>query len=235
MQEYEEVAKMDQVERLMQRPLLYNNIDGVGELGLGCMFLGSALLQWLPIRDIWWHRYGSFVGFLLLITAIHYGIQSIKTSITFPRTGFVAYRKRETVWRPMILGAGVSALIAAGLYFVTRSYWDIDGSHWAMTMPAILLGLVFAAGYAYGIARAVRWKLGVAAAMAICSVEIVMLPMGAIRAMTGNTSAAVTAHEWIFGALLLTFVINGVFLLISGSVSLVLYLRHTQPAAETAE
>ncbi len=235
MQGRAEVTKMDQVERLMKRPILYNNIDGVGEFGLGFMFLGSALLQWLPIHASWWHRYGSGLCFLLLVCMIHFGINAIKTRITFPRTGFVEYRKRETVWRPMILGAGVSALIAAGLYLVARSHWDIDGSHWGMAMPAALIGLVFAACYAFGLARAVPWKLGVAAAMMICSIEIALLPTGAIRAMVGNTSDAVTAHEWIFGALLLTFAINGVFLLISGGVSFLLYVRHTQPAAETAE
>ena len=82
MQEREDVTKADQVERLMKRPLLYNNVDGVGELGLGVMFLVSALLEWLPIHASWWHRYGSCLGFLLLIVAIHYGVKAIKTHIT---------------------------------------------------------------------------------------------------------------------------------------------------------
>ena len=226
---------MDQIEMLVQRPLLYNNIDGVGELGLGFMFLGSALLQWLPIDASWWHRYGSLLGFLLLITAIHHGVKAIKTHITYPRTGFVEYQKRDAVWRPMILGAGVSALIAVGLAFAARSHRDFGGSHWGLATPAALYGLVLAVGYAWKIASTVRWKWAVAAAMAISSVAIAMIPEGVIGAAVGRRSAAVTTHEWIFGALLLTFAFYGAILLISGGISFVLYLRHTQPAAETEE
>jgi hypothetical protein len=54
-----EEKKMDQVERLMQRPKLYNNIDGVGELGMGFMLLCFALLEWLQINSpasAIWHR-----------------------------------------------------------------------------------------------------------------------------------------------------------------------------------
>jgi len=235
MQGRAEVTKMDQVERLMKRPILYNNIDGVGEFGLGFMFLGSALLQWLPIHASWWHRYGSFLGFLMLIAAIHYGVKAIKTRITYPRTGFVEYRKRETVWRPMILGAGVSILIGIGLVLAARTHSGIGHSHWGLTTPVALAGLVIANSYAYGIARSVLWKWAVPVAMAICSVAIVMLPESAIRAMVENTSVAVTAHEWIFGALQLTFALYGAILLISGTISFGLYLRHSQPTAETAE
>lgn len=39
------------------RPLAYNNIDGVGELGMGVMLLGYALLGWLqlhsPNNSVW--------------------------------------------------------------------------------------------------------------------------------------------------------------------------------------
>jgi len=226
---------MDQVERMMQRPKLYYNIDGVGELGLGVMFLGSALLQWLPIHASWWHRYGSFLSFLLLITVIHHASKAIKTHITYPRTGFVEYPKRDAVWRPMILGAGVSVLIGLGLVLAARTHPGIVRSHWGMTTPVALAGLVIANSYAYGVARSVLWKWAVPVAMAICSVAIVMLPESAIRAMVGNTSAAVTAHEWIFGELQLTFMLYGAILMISGGISFVLYLRHTQPAAETEE
>jgi len=235
MQEDDEVTKMDQIEKLVQRPKLYNNIDGVGELGLGIMFLGSALLQWLPIQAFWWHRYGSSVGFLLLIAVIHYGMKAIKEYITYPRTGFVEYPKRDAVWRPMILGAGVSVLVGIVLVLAARTQSVFGGSHWGLTTPVALAGLVIANGYAYGIASSVLWKWGVPVAMAICSIAIVMLPESAIRAMSGNTSAAVMAHEWIFGALQLTFALYGAILLISGGISFVHYLRHTQPAAETAE
>jgi hypothetical protein len=221
---------MDQVERLMQRPLLYNNIDGVGELGLGFLFLGYALLQWLSIHlpeASMWHRYGSFLGFLLLITAIHYGSKAIKTSITYPRTGYVEYRKsrkRGVSWRGMILGAIVGSLLGTGFALVHRS-------HWGMTTLAALFGLVLAAGYAWRIARTVPWKWAVVAVMAICSVMIAMLPAG----LVGSQSWSAMFPDNIKGAWLLTFAFYGAILLISGGISFVLYLRNTHPAAEAAE
>lgn len=219
----------------MERPLLYNNVDGVGELGLGFMFLGSALLQWLPIHATWWHRYGSFVGFLLLITALHYGVKAIKTHITFPRTGYVAYQKRGFFWRGAIAG-GVAGMVC-GLSFAlsARSHWGIGRSPWSMTTPAALFGLVIAAGYAWRIAREVHWKWAVAAAMAICSVAIAMLPEGVINSLTANRSDFGALVAASMGALPLTFMLYGAILVLSGGISFVLYLRHTQPVTETAE
>src|ERR1035437_5315900 len=102
-------STMGQVENLLDRPMLYNNIDGVGELGLGFMFVAFATLMWLQAHsapDAIWHRvYTLLVLMGIVLPVIHYGSKAIKERITYPRTGFVAYRKRDTVWLPMVLGA----------------------------------------------------------------------------------------------------------------------------------
>jgi hypothetical protein len=238
MQEHDEVTKMDQVERLMQRPLLYNNIDGVGELGIGFMLLGFALLTWLQARSpagAIWHRMDVFLVWVgLMLLGIHYGSKAIKQHITFPRTGFVEYRKQKARWALAFTLGGVNALVAAGLAFAARSHWSI-GSHWGMTTPIALIGLEVAALYAWKIAGEVRWKWAVAAAMAICTIVIAMLPAGVVAAVAGSTSAVATLDERSSGAWLLSIMLYGVILLISGGISFVHYLRHTQPAAETAE
>lgn len=227
---------MDQIEKLVQRPLLYNNVDGVVELSLGFMFLVTALLQWLPIQSPWWHRYAAFVDFLLLITAIHYGVKAIKTHITYPRTGFVEYRKRKSAWVSVLVFSCSIALLATwGTRFAARSHWDIDGSHLGMTTPVALIGLVIVVFYILHIVRAVRWKWAVAAALVICSVAIAMLPAGVVGEVGGGTSAIATLSERSFGAWLLTITLYGAIFLISGGISFWLYLRHTQPAAETEE
>ena len=41
---------MDQVRNLLDRPRLYYNIDGLGDLGGGVMCLGFALILWLLMR-----------------------------------------------------------------------------------------------------------------------------------------------------------------------------------------
>jgi hypothetical protein len=104
-----------------------------------------------------------------------------------------------------------------------------------MTTPAALIGLVFVLFYMFHIARAVPWKWAVAAAMAICSVVIAMLPAGVVGEVGGSTSAVATLPERNSGAWLLFITIYGTIFLISGGISFVLYMRRTQPAAETAE
>ena len=235
MQERADVTKMDQVERLMQRPKLYYHIDGVGELGLGFFCLGYALPASLPSHSATWHQWGSFVWFMVLVAAIHFGSKAIKEHVTYRRTGFIEYRKQKARgWLAFTLG-GVTVLAIWGLALVVRSHSEFSGSYWGMTTPIALVGLVFMAAYGYDIARSVRWKWVVAGLMAISSVAIAMLPAGMVGEVAGSTSAVATPSERSYGAWLLSLLAYGAILLISGGISFVLYLRHTQPASETAE
>jgi hypothetical protein len=220
---------MDRIGSLLDRPKFYYNIDGVGELGIGFMCLGYALLQWMqvhsPERSAWNSMYTLFVYVGLMCSIIYYGSKAIKKHITHPRTGVVEYRRVDTVWRPLIIALIVSALASVGLFLAIRSHWDL------MT-PASLIGLLLAASYAHGFARTVRWKWVVAAAMALGSLVIAALPADLV--------AALAKHSWItkqfppkmVGAFLLSFTLYGALLLISGGASFWLYLRHTQPARE---
>jgi hypothetical protein len=222
---------MEPIGSLLHKPKAYFNIDGVGELGIGFMCLAYALIQWLQVhspRDSVWNQMYTlniWVGAMCLI--IHYGTKAIKKRITYPRTGFVEYRKRDWLWRPMIIGAGVSTLVSAGLYIAIRKHWD-------MTMAVSLSGLVFAAGYAYGIARTVPWKWAVVWVMAAGSLVITALPAHVVGALAKNSWITRQFPAKLVGALLLTMALYGCLTLISGGISFWLYLRHTQaPARES--
>jgi hypothetical protein len=168
---------MDQVGNLLARPRQYYNIDGLGELGGGVLSLGIALLLSLPANSIW-HKVSWFL-FLGLALAIRYLIEAIKTHITYPRTGFVEYR-RSDCWRTSIISAVVAALIPVGIFVAVRRHSDI-------TALAFLAGLVFAAAYAYNTARAVRWKWVVACAIALGSMAISFLPADVLAAMANDS------------------------------------------------
>jgi hypothetical protein len=217
---------MDQVGNLLERPRLYYNIDGLGELGGSVMCLGCALLWWLLMRspaDSVWHRI-SFFAFVGLMLLIHYGTKAVKTAITYPRTGFVEYRKR---WHTAAIAAAVGALATAGLAVAFRRHWDIS-------MPASLAGLVFAAAYGYNFARAVRWKWAIAGAMAVASFVIAFLPADFLGAL-GSESPAHPDRARLLGTLLLSLMVYGALLLISGGISLWLYLCHTQPPVQEGQ
>jgi hypothetical protein len=241
MQEHEEVTKMDQVESMMERPKLYYNSDGMGELGLGLMFVGFGVLQWLqsnmPDDSIWNAMYVMFLWVGVLLATIHFGTRAIKRHITYPRTGFVEFPKRDyaRVRLGGRIGGLVGGIIGASIALTAQLRWGSVGPHWVLTTLIALVGLVFAACYAYGFARSVRWKWAVAGAMTICSVVIALLPANMVGAVAGSESADSLFSAKTAGAWLLTLMIYGVLLLISGGISFVLYLRHTQPAAETEE
>jgi hypothetical protein len=219
----------DRIGTLLDRPKSYYNIDGVGELGIGFMCLSFALLQWMqihtPEHSAWNQMYTLFLYFGLMSSIIHYGSKAVKKHITYPRTGFVEYRTRDTVWRPLIIGFAVSMLASFALIIAIRS-------HWNMTALAPLLFLVVAACYAHGIARTVRWKWVVAGAMSIGSLVIAILPADMVGALANHSWVAAKFPARLVGAYFLCMALYGALTLISGGISFWLYLRNTQAPAQ---
>lgn len=227
---------MDRVESLLKRPKAYNNIDGTGELGMGFMCLGFALLIWLqlntPKDSIWNQQYVLFIWVGLMAAMIYYGIKAIKNRITYPRTGFVSYRKQSIIWTAIVASA-VSALSVACLALAAYSHRHI-------VMPVFFIGLFFAAGYAFGIARSggvnalFRWKWVVVLAQVIGALQIALLPEDLPAALAYGPSVPAWFSASSAGAFLLWLMMYGTLLLISGAISFWLYLRHTQAPAKEA-
>ncbi len=227
---------MDQIGSLLRRPTSYNNIDGTGELGMGFMSLGFALITWLqlhtPKDSLWNKMYVLFIWVGLMVAIIQFGIKAIKKYITYPRTGFVAYRMHNIIWLAIIAFV-ISALATVGLALAARSHRDI-------VVPVFFIGLFFAAGYAFGIARAggvnalFRWKWAVVLAQVIGSLLIALHPEDLTAALSGGSSLPAWFSASSAGAFLLWLMLYGTLLLISGAISFWLYLRHTQAPAKEA-
>ena len=209
---------MDQVGDLLDRPRLYYNIDGLGELGGGVLSLGIALLLSLPANSVW--QKVSWFLFLGLAVAIRYVIEALKTHITYPRTGFVEYRRSDRR-RTSVISAVVAALIPVGLFVLVRRHWDI-------TALASLAGFVFAAVYAYHIARTVRWKWAVACAIALGAIAISFFPADVLAAVAHDSLVTHPVLAKLGGTMVISFLTYGAVLLISGGISFWFYLRHTQ-------
>ena len=222
---------MDQIGSLLDRPKMYFNVDGVGELAGGFMMLGYGLLLGLQAhspKDAVWHQMYAFVIYMaVMFSIIHYGTRAIKNQITYPRTGFVEYRKQDTLW-PRILAALLASLALVGLMIARRYRWDIAAS-------GSLYGPFFAAGYAWRFARAVRWKWVVACGLALGSFAIAVLPADFLAAVADDSSVTHPVRTRLVGSFLLTLLMYGPMLLISGGISFWLYLRHTHPPTREAE
>ncbi len=216
---------MDQIESLLKRPRAYYNVDGMGELGGGVMLLAYGLIQWVIVqapRDSVWHK-SVWLIFIVAMAAIHYGTKAIKERITYPRTGYVEYS--ETARRlSSVIAAVIAAIFALGLFVVVRSHRD-------MSLPCSFIGLPIAAAYARGFARTATWKWAVFAVLAIGSVTIGILPADLMGALARNSGAPGFVSAKATGACMLTFLLFGAVFLISGGISLRLYLRRTQSLA----
>jgi hypothetical protein len=214
-------TEMDQVGDLLNRPRHYYNIDGLAELGGGVLALGIALLLSLPAKSVW-HQVSWFV-FLGFALAIHHVVKAIKNHVTYPRTGFVEYRRGDRR-RSSIISAVVAALIPVGLSLAVRRHWDI-------TALASLAGLGFAAAYAYNIAKAIRWKWVVVCAIALGSTAISFLPADVLAALANDSLVAHPVLTRLCGTMVASFLTCGAILLTSGGISFWLYLHHTRPPA----
>jgi hypothetical protein len=219
---------MNSIGSFSERPRLYYNIDGVGELGIGFMCLSYALLAWLqmhtPATSVWHQTYTFIVYVAVMLSIIHYGSKAIKERITYPRTGYVEYRKRNRIWAG-VAGFVVAASLSIGLMIAARRRWEIS-------IPGSLIGLLFAASY-FRFAMAVRWKWQVFAILVAGSLAIAALPPGLAEAFANHSSFTSAIPARVVGAFWLTFVVYGVVSMLSGGISFWLYLRHTQALADT--
>src|ERR1039457_494141 len=110
------------IQELTNRPKAYYNIDGVGELEMGVFWIGFALIlraqERTPSGSVW-HQ--PLIYFALLVAILHYGSKAVKTHITYPRTGFVEYRKSQRFWTG-ILAAVSGSLGVVAIVVVIRSH-----------------------------------------------------------------------------------------------------------------
>jgi hypothetical protein len=125
---------MEQVEELLDRPKLYSNIDGTGELGYGVLFFGYGLLlllmMHLPEKSFW--HVNSALFYICLLVIVGFGTIAIKKYITYPRTGFVKYRVEG--FQDTAISTIFVSLIPMGLDLATRRDL-LFAIFWAFSWP----------------------------------------------------------------------------------------------------
>lgn len=223
---------MEDIERLLDRPRNYYNIDGIGELSMGFFLLSISLLYWMmlhtPDNSVWHTIYIVPVFFGLTSLVISYGCKAIKKQITYPRTGYVEYHaayKTVKGWVSIAISLVVAALIPAGLVLIIRHHFSISS-----LVP--LYGLPLAAGYIWRVRR-VHWKWIVFLAMIAASFAIALLPANLLDSLAGHSHMGSVLSSQALGAFWLTWVVFGALIMASGGATFFLYLHHTQaPVAE---
>ena len=110
----------------------------------------------------------------------------------------------------MIFAGGLAGLTAVAFGIAVQS-------HWNLTAISPLLGIVFSVGY-YRLARTAVWKWMMALVMALASILIAVNPGDMIESLA----------DYSLGSFHLTMAICGAVYLLSGGISLWLYIHNTQ-------
>lgn len=131
---------------LARRPIRYWNADGLPELMMGLLWIlwGGAwqIGQVLP-RGGAWRLYTLLVPALLVLTAVAatWATKKVKARITFPRTGYVAWK--EPTGGERLATAGIAMVAAALLAAVVVRSRAAGLEHVAAPSMGVLLSLSF--------------------------------------------------------------------------------------------
>jgi hypothetical protein len=213
-----------EIQDYVERPGRYSNIDGTGEMGIGVMYLGFALLSYLqsilPKDSIWTHNWTGllFMGVVLLAAAGlgWWGRKAIKKYITYPRTGYIAYNwgaKRSIV--SMAVFVVVYAAVSAAFEFLFSAI-----RHNEVSLPRLSTLILFGASYVIApfMSKGHPWKWFLALFMTLGLVAISNSVPGGVLDLFRPTMLLV-GLTWVA----------------SGGITLYLYIRRTHPPAVEPE
>lgn len=216
----------DLIDDYTKRPDQYRRVDGINELAVGVDLAAFALLTFLhrtaPSGSVWHNR----ALYLLCVAALTllglYSIVALRKRITFPRTGYVKYRRGgiKAFFLGLAAGAAFAALFGAVLlvhhvlpHFAPHSF---EGG--APVWTSGCWALFFAFCYAQMTRMDAAWRW-------ITLVAMIVLPPALV-------SAFPLSRAW---ADALAFGLTGSILIVSGAITLTLYLRRNPVPEQVAE
>jgi len=205
-----------EIERAMRRPWQYWFEDGLPELALAAVFLTIGLSFYLetllppgPLPSLV-GMLGPLVAVLGVGRLAGRAIQRVKARLTYPRTGYVAYRRERRAGRRLqkaALGAAVGALVGMLAALPALRAW----------VPAAT-GAIIGVAFLYG-----GYRLELARFYLVAAFSMACGTLVALARLNDSLSGAI-----YFAALSLA-------LATSGACALAAYLRATQPLAEAED
>jgi hypothetical protein len=227
---------MDAIRGLLQQPIDYYNVDGMGELVEGLLLTGMVGFMWLQFHVMESRgAIAGFVGFIvlaciwrLLMRAVRDGSKAIKARVTYPQTGFVQYRAvKKSRWPSYVQIALVCSMTCFGGFAAM-------GRHLNLALVGMLAGLALAIEYLPK-ARSVGWKWIVWALLVAGAIGVVILPGAFVDTAGSNAVVNRLLPARLVGALLLVMLFDGVILLLSGGISFVLFVARTSALKPEAQ
>jgi hypothetical protein len=209
----------DNVDNIIRRTQRYWYIDGLAEITVGLIFV---VLNLFFLANAWFipalARGGAFnpvlaTSGLLAVTALviwlfRQALQAVKTRLTYPRTGYVASPRRwqGSFWQRYGLMAW---LLLVSLSLFVSTFHSRTPPAWEPLVIGAAAGLtVLFLGYRFRLAR-----------FALLACALVLI---------GALLTYINPGEPL--AEILSATADGICFIISGGVTLIHYLRSTQPA-----
>jgi len=207
----------NEIDKVIQRTHRYWYEDGLAEIAAGGMFVacGLFLLMMYSVPP------GSLlapvlaVAFIILVAfgglPVSRAVKAVKNRVTYPRTGYVSYRRPESNRRRRIIAASLG--IGIGVLGIVLSI--ADAPTWLMSMPMVQ-GLIIGAALLY-----IGRRLGLTRFYALAFLSALI---GVVVALNGFFDEALGSAAY-FGEM-------GFVLTASGLFTLRAYLSQTQPPVE---
>jgi hypothetical protein len=198
------IVMTEPIAESMKRPSRYAMVDGVGEMGIGIVFAGMSIILRLSVgqRSIWSWKPTVVICLAVLLVLVLLAEATVKSRITFRRTGYVKYRHSRV---QTALAVVVAAILAAFIsYFLKHSP---RGENLQLLLGSLSMCVL----YAYGTKMDQAWRWIVVIAM-------VLAPL-ATRSIVSSDPG-----QWLSTGII------GICWLVSGLVTFWLYLRRTRPA-----
>jgi hypothetical protein len=210
------MIKNSDIDKVIQRTHRYWYEDGLAEIATGCMFVLCGLFLFMmdtvspgsPLAPV------LAVGFVILVTFgglfVSRAVKAVKDRVTYPRTGYVSYRRPESNRCRRLVVAGLG--IALGMLCIVLS--KVHALAWLVSMPMVE-GLIVG-----GILLYLEYRLGIARFYVLAFLSALV---GVIVALNGFDDAFGSAAY--FGEM-------GFVLTASGLFTLRTYLGQTQLPVE---
>jgi len=210
--------KNDKIERTIRRTRGYWYVDGLWEIGYGCMFtmMGSVLyLQAVIPSDSQLADLAGYAFLFLtigLIVLINWAVKKAKEHLTYPRTGMLTYRRDKMSVRTWLLAAFI-AMVSILVGSVLVALFQVREP--ALESISLLLGFTGAALMLF-----VAYPNNLKRFYLLAIYSILLSLLLAWAGITGMTLVGVY------------FTLLGIGLAVSGGVTLWNYVHQTSPPQE---
>jgi hypothetical protein len=202
---------------IQQKTIRYWFEDGLSEIIIGSLFFivgAITLLQGLLVPGSNLYRFLGLLTFLVIpagTLSSRWLIRIMKERLTYPRTGYVAYKPPTAIQRTVSLISGIVITVIILLLVILSSQMSI---RWIpLILGFMMAGFLFLTGLRTGL---LKYQL-----MAIGFVVI------------GFLLSFLNIQEWLSIGIMLSSL--GLMFLLSGLIALIHYLRNTQPCSEIAD